>query len=103
VTSTVGELAEVIRSKNAGPFWLTIDIFCGEDEAFRRLAQSPVTDPSAIAGIYSVPADHVRVWAISSLRAIKISFPRPITQGSVGDRDMHGGQQYVPLLALDVA
>jgi hypothetical protein len=98
----VGDLAAVIRSKNAGPFWLTIDVFCSEDEAFRRLAQSPLTDPSAIAEIYSVPTHQVRVWAISSLRAIKISFPRPVPQGSVGDRDMHGGQQYVPLLDLEV-
>lgn len=103
MTSTVGDLAEVIRSKNAGPFWLTIDIFCDEYEAFRRLAQSPISDPSAIAEIYSVPAHHVRVWAVSSLLAIKISFPRPIPQGSVGDRDMHGGQQYVPLLGVEVA
>jgi hypothetical protein len=103
VTSTVGDLAEAIRSKNAGPFWLTIDILCDEDEAFRRLAHSQVTDPDAIAEIYSVPADQVRIWVISSLRAIKISFPRPVPQGSVGDRDMHAGQQYVPLLALVVA
>jgi uncharacterized protein DUF4387 len=102
VTSTVGDLAQLIRSKNAGPFWLTIDIFCDEHEHFRRLAQSPITEPSVIAEIYAVPADQVRVWAVSSLLAIKISFPRPIPQGSVGDRDMHGGQQYVPLLALEV-
>jgi hypothetical protein len=103
MTPTVGDLGELIRSKNAGPFWLTVDIFCDEDDAFRRLARSPLTDPGAIAEIYSVPADQVRIFAISSLRAIKISFPRPVPQGSAGDRDMHGGQQYVSLLALEVA
>jgi hypothetical protein len=103
MTFTVGDLAQLIRSKNAGPFWLTLDIFCDEDDAFRRLAHSPLTNPDAIARIYAVPVDQVRIWAISSLRAIKISFPRPVPQGSVGDRDMHGGQQYVPLLGLEVA
>jgi Domain of unknown function (DUF4387) len=103
MTSTIGDLAGVVRSKNAGPFWLTIDIFCDNDEAFRRIARSRAVDPDAIAEIYSVPADRVLIWTISSLRAIKISFPRPTPQGSVGERDMHAGQQYVPLLSVEVA
>ena len=103
MTSTIGDLAKLIRSKNAGPFWLTIDIFCDDDEVFRRIARSPAADAGAIAEMYSVPADQVRIWPIRSLQAIKISFPRPVPQGSVGDRDMHGGQQYVPLLAVVVA
>ena len=103
MTSTIGDLAGVVRSKNAGPFWLTIDVFCDTDEIFRRIARSPATDPGAIADIYSVPSDQVLIWAIRSLRTIKISFPRPTPQGSVGDRDMHAGQQYVPLLSIEVA
>ena len=102
MTSTVGDLARVIRSKNAGPFWLTIDIFCDDNDAFRRLTNSPVTDAETIAEMYSVPADEIRIWMISNLRAIKISFPRPVPQGSAGDRDIHAGQQYVPLLALEL-
>lgn len=39
---------------------------------------------------------------LPALRAIKVSMPRPRVQGSVGDRDMHGGQQYVALLDLPV-
>jgi hypothetical protein len=31
---------------------------------------------------------------------VKISFPRPTTQGGVEDRDMHAGQQHVPLAEL---
>jgi hypothetical protein len=42
------------------------------------------------------------VFELADLCAIKISFPRPVVQGSLRDRDMHGGQQYVPLLALPV-
>ena len=37
-----------------------------------------------------------------ALRAIKISFPRPVTQGSFTDRDMHSGQQHVLLAAVVV-
>jgi hypothetical protein len=35
-----------------------------------------------------------------SIRVVKVSFPRPVAQGSFGDRDMHSGQQYIPLADL---
>ena len=34
----IGAIADKVRSKNAGPFWLTIDIFCGSEAAFQRIA-----------------------------------------------------------------
>ena len=32
--STLGEKVKKIRSKNAGPFWITIDIFCGTKQVY---------------------------------------------------------------------
>ena len=100
--SKVGEVCRHIRSKNAGPFWLTIDIFLPDDESFNRVGRSRVTDPEVIGSLYGVDPTHVMVFELADLCAIKISFPRPVVQGSLRDRDMHGGQQYVPLLALPV-
>ena len=34
--------------------------------------------------------------------AIKVSFPRPQSSGSRHDSDVYGGQQYAPLLGLEV-
>jgi hypothetical protein len=34
--------------------------------------------------------------------AIKASMPRPIFQGELQDGDCYGGQQYVPLLQIEV-
>ena len=34
--ATLGELAKLVRSKNAGPFWLTIDIMFDDADAYRR-------------------------------------------------------------------
>ena len=31
------------------------------------------------------------------LHVVKVSFPRPVVQGSLHDRDMHAGQHHVPL------
>ena len=95
---TLTDLSASVRSKNAGPFWLTLDIVCGESEAYEKLVQSRLVDPQTIAQTYGVEAESVRIFTMPSLRAVKISFPRLTVQGSVDDRDSHAGQQYIPLL-----
>jgi hypothetical protein len=102
VTTTLADIAEQVRSKNAGPFWITFDVFLRTAEDYRRAADSPLTDPAVIAATYAVPQPSVRVFLLPHLHAVKISFPRPVTQGSPADRDMHAGQQYVPLLDLPI-
>ena len=42
-------IADKVRSKNAGPFWLTIDILCGSDDSFNRSAKGPTVRPTAAA------------------------------------------------------
>lgn len=106
MTATLGELATLVRSKNAGPFWITIDVFLPDASACQQAIRSPVTDPAAIADLYAVQAGQagqVRIFRLPGLHAIKISFPRPAVQGSLSDRDMHAGQQYVPVLDIPVA
>jgi hypothetical protein len=99
---TIGDLAELVRSKNAGPFWLTLDIFFDNDAAYARVAQSPQLSPPVIAQAYRVDASEVSIYQIPGIRAIKISFPRPVPQGSFADRDMHSGQQHIPLSRIVV-
>jgi len=102
--TTLGQLATLVRSKNAGPFWVTIDIFLPDAASYERAAASPaLTDPDAVAERYDVLPSAVKVFRLPDLRAIKISFPRPSAQGGAHDRDMHAGQQYVPLLDIEIA
>jgi hypothetical protein len=102
--TTLGELATLVRSKNAGPFWVTVDIFLPDAAAYERAAASAaLTDVDAIAERYAVCPDSAKVFRLPHLRAIKVSFPRPSAQGGAHDRDMHAGQQYVPLLDIDIA
>ena len=100
MSSTIGEVAEQVRSKNAGPFWMTIDVFFNTDEDYERAVRSTLTDPVVIGALYATDPAVVCVYPLPELRAIKLSLPRPTAQGSIGDRDMHAGQQYVPLLSL---
>ena len=37
----LGDIVEKVRSKNAGPFWMTVDIFCGAPDAYARVTQIP--------------------------------------------------------------
>jgi hypothetical protein len=95
---TIGQTAKYVRSKNAGPFWMTIDIFCETEETFEELKHSTRINTRLIAEIYQVPEESVRIFYIEALNVMKISFPRPSPQGSKFEKDMHSGQQYVQLL-----
>lgn len=91
----LGDKVLKVRSKNAGPFWVTIDIFCDRPEVFQELKGK--LNNRSVAGIYRVPEQLLKRFEIADLRVIKFSFPRPVVQGSAADRDMHGAQ-YAALL-----
>lgn len=96
------DVAAYVRSKGAGPFWVTIDVFCGDEGRFGRLSAAPALTPEAIAAVYGADPQTVRVFPDPSLKVIKISFPRPVVQGGARDVDSHAGQYFVPLLDADV-
>jgi hypothetical protein len=97
------ESASLIRSKNAGPFVLTFDIMFSDRETYEKVRDSGVLDRSAVAAIYGVPLEDVDAYACDNALALKFSMPRRLAQGDFGDGDMHGGQQYAPLLDLEVS
>jgi hypothetical protein len=97
---TVGSVAELVRSKNAGPFWQTLDIFCASDEKDRVVAANASLNADAIARLYRVDPNAVHIYRLPDIRVVKISFPRPTIQGGRHDRDMHAGQQHLPLSQL---
>ena len=86
--SDIREIAEKIRSKNAGPFWITIDVFCGSADAFKRISEGLET--TRVAAALDTPAQTLKRFDIAELNVIKLSIPRPKVQGDVSDRDMHG-------------
>jgi hypothetical protein len=99
-TLTVGDVASLVRSKNAGPFWQTLDVFLPDDSAYEVVASAPGLTAETVAAAYRVDAEAVRIFRLPTIRVVKISFPRPTAQGGVDDRDMHAGQQHVPLARL---
>jgi hypothetical protein len=94
------EVFRLIRSKDAGPFMLTIDLFCHDAEAYRRVIDSGLVTAETFAGLYGVPAGDVEIHLVESIDAIKVSFPRRVPSGELADSDITGGQQYGPLVEL---
>ena len=92
----LSDIAKKIRSKNAGPFWLTIDIFCENRVDFARACE--VADNDRVASALGVASDDLKRYEISDLNVLKFSLPRPEIQGTRFDRDMHGAS-FANLLA----
>ena len=76
----LGKLARLIRSKNAGPFWVTFDIMFANDADFERVVSAKVLTKHWIARTYQVPEYSVIFEGVPIANAIKFSFPRPRIQ-----------------------
>ena len=96
------DIARHVRSKNAGPFWITVDIFFRNGDDFRRYARSPALGNEAVGALYGVPAQLLKRFEVPDLLVVKLSYPRELPQGGAIERDMHGGQQYVRLLNVEL-
>lgn len=98
----LADLCRNIRSKNAGPFHVTIDLFFRDRATFDRYAGDATLGATALSGILDVPADQIGCYPVADLAVLKISYPRRYPQGGVTERDLHGGQQYVRIIDLEV-
>ncbi len=96
------DLASLIRSKNAGPFNLTIDVMFNDPKKYERVKDSAAITPSWIAQKYKVPLESVKLFYCDNALAIKASVPRPFVQGDVHDPDNHQGQQFAPFMDVEV-
>ena len=98
----LSDIAAMVRSKNAGPFVLTFDILFSDDESYRLVKRSGALNAEMFSRLYHTTPDKVRFFECDSARAFKFSIPHPSTQGALGASDLHGGQQFIPLLSVRV-
>lgn len=95
----LGDIARLVRSKNAGPFMLTLDVLFDDTASFDQVAGAGVLAPACVAALYKVPETDVRLFHLRDALTIKISFPRPSPSGSFGDDDVYGCQYMARLAA----
>ena len=96
------DLARVVRSKNAGPATLSFDLLFASADDYARALEAPGLRPAALARLYGVPAQRVRVHPYPPAHAIKIAIDRQLIAGAPGDRDVYGAQQHGPLLEIEL-
>lgn len=98
----LGNLAKLIRSKNAGAFKLTFDIMFEDEETYRRVITANVVTKESFSTMYGVPVKDIFLFHHDPARAIKVTIPRPIASSDIEDSDCYGCQQYGPLVNLEV-
>ncbi len=91
-----------IRSKNAGPYWITVDLFFANESAFNGYSDASSISAAALGELLGVDGAQIKRFAVPDLHVVKLSYPRLHPQGGAEERDMHGGQQYARLLDVDV-
>ncbi|MBI5068273.1 MAG: DUF4387 domain-containing protein [Deltaproteobacteria bacterium] len=102
-TVRLREVAQVIRSKNAGPYELTLDVMFPTEQLYARIRDAGVFSARAMAALYRVPeASILKVVHYDPARAVKVTMVRPLVSGAVGETDVYGAQQHAPLLDLEI-
>ncbi|KAJ7723449.1 hypothetical protein DFH07DRAFT_897577, partial [Mycena maculata] len=105
---TLRDLASVIRSKNAGPFEITVDIIFPSPAIFHHVQTSGVLTPALVASLYNIPVnDFVYFGFFEPALAFKVTLPRMRDgrvqpSGGFMEGDVHGSQKYGPLMDLEV-
>lgn len=99
----LADVATVIRSKNAGPFVLTLDVFFKNRKTFQKVRDAGVITSLRIAELYNVDeTDVLEVTFFEPADALKISLKRWKSSASPGDTDVFGAQQHVPLMMMSL-
>jgi hypothetical protein len=100
--NTLGQLAQVVRSKNAGALYYTLDVMFADEATYRRVLDSDVINNARIAALYRLSANAVQIINYDVAYAIKITIPRDVPSGDPADSDVYGAQQHAPLLGLKI-
>lgn len=96
------DIAKACKSKNAGPFHITLDIMFDDADLYARVAHTGVINAELIARLYGVAVGDVLFTEYPPAYAWKATLPRRIVSGAVGDTDIYGAQQHAPLLDIEV-
>lgn len=96
------DITKLIRSKNAGPFLLTLDILFDDAKRYEQVVRSGVLSAQSIAKLYKVSVKEVEFFLCPEILAIKATLPRVVGSGDPLDSDVYGAQQIGPLLELEI-
>ena len=94
--------AFVCRSKNAGPFQVTIDLMFNDLESYQQVMESASFTAEGIGRLYNVAPELVAIKPFERILTVKVVLPRNSSSGSASDCDVYGSQQHFPLGNLEI-
>lgn len=97
------DLAKVLRSKNSGPFQVTLDILFDNKESYNRVVKADVINEKTIMKLYHLEKEDICcIVFFEKAMGIKVTYNRKIASGGCFDRDVYGAQQQAPLFDLEI-
>ncbi|KXH68918.1 hypothetical protein CSAL01_04067 [Colletotrichum salicis] len=103
---TLSDISRVLRSKNAGPYEITIDVIFESESIFNAARESGLLSPPHVADALGISEDEI-VWTgfFEPALAFKVTIPRfrggkKASAGSFMENDIHGSQQHLGLSIL---
>ena len=97
------QIASVIRTKNAGPYIFTCDIFFRDPVDYQKVKNSQIINKEVIAKLYKMPQQQVQsIIFFDEVNAVKINIKRSIIASDIGDTDIYACQQHVPLMDMEI-
>lgn len=94
------DYTKILRSKNAGPLFITFDLIFNNNEDMRYVSERLTKEH--ISEAYDVSVDKIDIIVYDVVNSIKITFPRKNISGSLNDTDIYGCQQHVPLSNIEI-
>ena len=94
------DYTKVLRSKNAGPLFITFDLIFNSAEEMNHVARN--LKKETVAAAYGVDPSKVDIIPYEVVSSIKITFPRKHISGSLADDDIYGCQQHRPLAEIEL-
>ena len=96
MVTTIDDVATVLRSKNAGPFFFTIDVFLPDKQAWDK-ARKALT-PERVAEAYRIPVTEIQgIYPLEAALAVKVTIRKQILADDPGNTDVIASQQHLPL------
>lgn len=97
------DAAAVFRSKNSGPFEITVDVLFTDPALYYKIKDSGQINKEVVSKLYNIVPEHItNIVFFDQALGFKITFARKVSSGTFLDRDVYGAQQHAPLMELQV-
>ncbi|RBA20855.1 hypothetical protein FPRO05_08302 [Fusarium proliferatum] len=103
---TLSDLCRIVRSKNAGPYEITIDAMFASEEAYEAVKSSDLLSPSNVAKAIGISEEDI-IWIgfFDPAISFKVTIPRirsgkKKSAGGFMENDIHGSQEHMGLASL---